>query len=186
SGNRMKPHITNSNRSTDEQPITIDMLEKSILGNFIYAKPVEDHLISDSYKRESEAANAVNLMNILTDDGLTYWDSSKPKSDLTQLKLKRLFSSKSIMAWSELLKDSVCAKLDITDSDDRLKPFYRDLSPDDFTKIRSIVSRLFNWQLWQSPANSEIDNIISGNKSTVKTWFRAKGLTTGYLLGAEV
>jgi len=75
--------------------------------------------------------------------------------------------------------------LDIIDGDERLKPFYRDLTPEDYPKIRNIVSRLFDWQMWQSPNGSNIDTIISGNKKMVKTWFKDKGLTTGYLLGAD-
>jgi hypothetical protein len=32
--------------------------------------------------------------------------------------------------------------------------------------------------------NSDIDRILADNKSEVKKYFRDKGLTTGYLLGA--
>lgn len=182
--NRMKPYITKTNRSTAEQPITIDLLSKSILGNFIYIKPVDDDLLTIKYKRDSELTNTINLLNIMVDEGLQDWDSTRV-NDINQLKLKRIFASKSIGAWSELLKDSICAKLDIIDGDERLKPFYRDLTPEDYPKIRNIVSRLFDWQMWQSPNGSNIDTIISGNKKMVKTWFKDKGLTTGYLLGAD-
>ena len=89
------------------------------------------------------------------------------------------------MAWSQLLRDAVCAKLDLEDADDRLKPFYRELSDNDFQKIRKIAERLIAWPMWMAPANSEIDSYMAGNKSTLKEWFRGKGLTTGYLMGAN-
>lgn len=88
------------------------------------------------------------------------------------------------MAWAELLRDAVCAKIELEDADDRERPFYRELSDTDFQKINAIVSRLLEWQMWSAPANSAIDNFIAGNKSTLKQWFKENGLTTGYLLGA--
>jgi hypothetical protein len=90
------------------------------------------------------------------------------------------------MAWSELLKDAICAKLEILDTDDKAKVFYRELTDDDFNKISSILDRLFGWQMWQSPKGADIDTVIAGNKSTVKDWFRSKGLTVGFLLGAPI
>ena len=64
-------------------------------------------------------------------------------------------------------------------------------SPNAFTltevewdKIKTIASRLLTWTQWSSPANSEIDSKLSTSKTALKAWFREKGLTTGYLMGA--
>jgi len=113
------------------------------------------------------------------------WDATKTDNDLTQNKLNRMFRSKSIMAWSELLRDAVAAKLDITDQDEKTLIFYREITEDSFDKIRKVFRRLVGWSVWDTPINSDIDRILADNKSEVKKFFREKGLTTGYLLGAS-
>jgi len=184
--NKLKPLISVSNRSSNEQPITIDMLSKSIFGNFLYTYPLEDNLLSDKYKRDFEFNNVIRLLNLLHDLALKDWDPKAKVNDHEQLKLKRIFSSKSIMAWSEIFKDAVCVKLDINDTDERTIPFYRELTDDDFNKISAILSRLINWQMWISPKGSDIDTVIAGSKTTIKDWYRDKGLTVGFLLGAPI
>ncbi len=90
------------------------------------------------------------------------------------------------MARAEIFKDAVCATLKIYDQDDKKKPFYREVNDEQFLEIRNIFIRLYNWQLWISPRDSGIDTAIAGNKSDLKEWFRGKGLTTGFLMGADI
>jgi len=184
--NKLKLLISTSNRSSNEQPITIDMLSKSIFSCFLYTDPLYDDMLSDKYKRDAEFNNVLKLLNLLYDQSLINWNPRTNPNDQMQLKLKRIFSSKSILAWTEIFRDAVCAKLEIHDSDEKQKPFYRDISDEDFLKIKNILSRLINWQIWISPKDSEVDTAIAGNKSVLKEWFRTKGLTTGFLMGAEL
>ena len=184
--NRLKQLISVSNRSSNEQPITIDMLSKSILSCFLYSEPVSDDMLSDKYKREVEFKNVQTLINQIYDLALCSWDPKAGPNNQNQIKLGRLFSSKSFMAWCEIFKDAVCAKLEIHDSDDKAKTFYRDIPETDFVKIKTILERLLNWQMWRSPKGNEIDTVIAGNKSAIKEWFRQKGLTTGFLMGAGI
>jgi hypothetical protein len=183
--NKTKSLISTSNRSSNTQPLTVDLLSKSVFACFLYSEPVTDDMTTDAYKREYEFLNNIRLLNILFDLALVNWNPRAMRDDINQLRLNRVFSSKSFMAWSELLRDAVCAKLDLYDADDKAKVFYRELSDLDFQKIQKIVERLLNWPLWMAPPNSEIDNYLSGNKSALKEWFRGKGLTTGYLMGAN-
>jgi hypothetical protein len=183
--NRCSPLISVSNRSSKEQPITLDMLTKSIFSNFLCIVPLSDNILSDSYKREIESNNVIRLMNIMFDQSLSNWNSDASQNDMTQIKLKRIYGSKSIMAWMELFKDAVCAKLDIIDSDEKEKVFYKEISDSDFDKIKAIFTRLINWQMWSTPRDSDIDTIISGNKQNIKDWCKSKGLTVGYLVGAS-
>ncbi len=184
--NKLKDLISISNRSSNEQPITVDMLSKSVFACFLYSEPVSDDMLSEKYKRESEFKNVQSLMNQIYDMALCSWDAKASPNDQNQIKLERLFSSKSIMAWSEIFRDAVCAKLDIHDSDEKERPFYRDISDPEFAKIKAILERLLQWQMWKSPKSSEIDTVIAGNKSAIKEWFRSKGLTVGFLLGADI
>ncbi len=177
--------VSKGNRSTDEKPLTIDMLEKSILATLLYREPVEDNMATDSYKRDKEIAGIVAVMNMIYDLALASWNPKAGPNDENQRKLRRLFGSKSIMAWSELLRDAICGKLDLQDAEDRARPFYRDLSPQELDRVRRVVERLVTWKGWRAPANGEIDNILAGSKGVVKDWLRHNGLTTGYLMGAS-
>lgn len=185
SENRVSKFVSNGNRGTDEKPLTTDMLNKSIFASFLHTQPVDDNMATDAYKRDKEITNNVALMNMLYDLALGSWNPKAGPNDGNQRKLIRLFRSKSIMAWSEILRDAVRGKLDLQDEEERARPFYRDLSVDDLERIKKMVERLVNWKLWSSPPNSEIDRIMADNKSEVKDWFKGKGLTTGYLMGAN-
>jgi hypothetical protein len=90
-----------------------------------------------------------------------------------------------MMAWSRLLWDAVCAKLDVLDTDEKLQIFYRPLSADDLVRVRNVVRRLYGYQRWIAPKEDQIDRVLSDRTSAVKDWFRAHGLTTGYLVGAS-
>jgi hypothetical protein len=182
--NRMTPFVSVSNRGTDESPITIDMLKKSLLARFLYTEPVDDDMALDTYHRDVEIENNVALMNMLYDLALHAWNpKAGPNSDRQRL-LVRLFRSKSIMAWAELLGDAVCARLELFDGEDRERPFYRELSETEMGRVRHVVQRLVDWTGWLAPAGDEIDRVLSDNKSRVKEWLKARGLSTGYLMGA--
>ncbi len=185
STNKITRLVSKGNRSSAEHPLTVDMLSKSLFINFLYRHPTEDDLTSESYKRDKEISNTIKLCNVIDEEILHKWDASKTENDLIQNKLNRMFRSKSIMAWAELLQNAVAAKLDIIDQDEKAQIFYRDISDDDFEKIRKVFRRLVSWSVWESPLKADIDRVLSDNKSEVKKYFRDKGLTAGYLLGAS-
>jgi len=182
--NKISKLVSKGNRSSAETPITMDMIEKSIFSNFLYREPVSSDMTTDKYLREVEFNNLVKLLNIIYDEGLLNWSSEKSNSDPTQLKLSRIFRSKSIMSWADILFDAVCASLKIYDSDDKITLMHRHLSDKDFEEITFVVRRLYKWNMWDSPQNSDIDRIFADNKSEIKIWLKNKGLTTGYLMGA--
>ena len=159
--NKIVRLISKANRSSAEFPITLDMLSKSIFNNFLYKSPTEDDLTSESYKRDKEIANAIRLCNIIDEEILHKWDASKTENDLTQNKLSRMFRSKSIMAWAELLRDAVAAKLDITDQDEKAQIFYREITDENFDKIKKVFRRIVSWSIWETPVNSDIDRVFS-------------------------
>ncbi len=184
--NKVSRLVSKSNRSSADFPLTVDMLSKSLLSNFLYRHPLEEDLASEHYKRDHEISNLIELFNILDAEALHNWDSTKTANDTSQNKLIRMFRSKSIMSWSELLLDAVAAKLDIVDADLKAMLFYQELSDEKFEKIRLVVRRLVDWSVWTAPEDSDIDRILADNKSEVKNFMRNHGLTTGYLLGAPV
>lgn len=182
--NKLARLVSVGNRSSDEKPLTLDQLHKSLFASFLHREPTTDNLATDSYQRDVEVQNVVWLFNTLDDLAFSQWDSTKGQNDSNQRKLNRLLRSKSMMAWSELLRDAVCAKIEIYDSDEKARPLYRHLDDASLKRIRSVVARLVDWKMWASPADDEIDRILADNKSEVKQWFKEKGLTAGYLMGA--
>jgi len=180
----LKTLVTATNRSTDEKPITIDMLQKSLFASFLYREPVTHDLTTDAYKREVEIKNMVRLLGFIFDHGLSSWDAKAGTNNGSQLRLARMFRSKSMMAWAGLLHGAVCGKLELNDAEDRERTFYRELDDQEIQRVANVVKALYSWKRWNSPPNDEIDRVLSDNKSEVKDWFRNHGLTTGYLMGA--
>ena len=160
------------------------MLSKSLFACFLYRIPVEDDMTTDAYRRDDEITNNVALMNMIYDLALAGWNPGAGSNDGNQRRLDRLFRSKSILAWSELVRDAVCGKLDLLDSEDHERPFYRRLTPDHLTAVRKVIERLVNSKVWSAPAKDDIDRVLADNKSQVKDWLKSHGLNVGYLMGA--
>ena len=182
SDNKLSNYVSKGNRSTDEKPLTIDVLSRSVFSCFLFTQPAEENMATDAYKRDKEIENVTALMNMIHDLALGFWNPKAGKNDETQRKLLRVFGSKSMMAWSELLKDAVCARLEIFSEEDRVRPFYRELSPVELDKVKTILSKLVNFKVWKSPPDSDVDRVLSDNKSAVKDWLKKQGLDIGYLL----
>jgi hypothetical protein len=182
--NKFSRFVATGNRSTDEKPITIDMLSKSLFACFLYGEPVEDDIAAGNYLREQEIEYNVKLMNILYDLALSSYNPQAGPNDGTQRRLNRLFRSKSIMAWSELVHSAICGKLNLHDDDARARPFYRELAGEQLAALRNVMERLISSPIWARPLNDEVDGILADNKNRVKNWLRDHGLTSGYLMGA--
>ena len=182
--NHLSRLVATANRATDEHPITLNGLTNSLFSSFLYRQPVKDNMTTDDYKRGFESQNMIKLMNMFDELGLNQW---KPKAtnDDHQTKLSRLVRARFMKAWSETLKDVVCAQLKLHDRDESAKPLYRELSEEQLAQIRFCVARLVDWKMWSSPKHSEIDKVRLDNHRMVKDWLKEKGLTTGYLLGAS-
>jgi hypothetical protein len=160
------------------------MLSKSLFACFLYSQPVEDDIATGAYRREQEIENNVNLMNILYELALSSYNTQAGPNDGNQRRLNRLFRSKSVMAWSELVHSAVCGTLGLQDGDERARPFYRTLSAQDLVAIRRVIERLVGSPVWARPQGDEVDRVLADNKSTVKDWLRNHGLNAGYLMGA--
>ena len=182
--NRLSQRVAVGNRATDDKPITLNGLTRSLFASFLYQQPVTDNMATDAYKRGFETKNLATLMNMIDELGLNEWNPKVPKSNEHQLKLARIVRARFMRAWAEILKDAVCARLNLFDGDARSRPFYRELKDADLENIRFCVTRLMDWKMWSSPAGSDIDQVRLDNPGMVKDWLRDSGLTTGYLMGA--
>jgi hypothetical protein len=183
--NRLSKFVSETNRGTEDKPLTMDLLNKSIFSCFMYREPTDDNMATEAYRRDDEMNNVIMLMNCLFDFALTEWNVKAGPNDDNQRRLERMFRSKSMMAWSELLQNAVCGKLELQDADDRAAPFYRKLADGEIEKVARVVKRLVTWKGWYAPKDDDIDRVLSDNKSEVKAFFKEKGLTAGYLMGAS-
>ena len=183
--NQLTRLVSRVNRPTAERPITMNSLTNSLFANFLYRQPVNDNMATDAYMRSAEINAVVKLMNLLNELALSQWNSEAGRSDENQRKLERLIRSRFMKAWSAMLKDAVCTKLEIFDADERVKALHREFDDRDLEQIKFVIARLVDWKMWESPANSEIDEVRLDNDGAVKNWLREKGLTVSYLLGAS-
>ncbi len=78
--NALARYVSTGNRSTDDKPLTVDMLNKSLFACFLYSEPVEDNMTTDAYKRDDEIENNVLLMKMLYDLALHGYDRPKKRS----------------------------------------------------------------------------------------------------------
>jgi hypothetical protein len=70
--NKLSKYVSKGNRSTDETPLTIDVLSKSLFSSFLFTEPTEDNMATDSYKRDKEIENLISLMNMVNDLALGF------------------------------------------------------------------------------------------------------------------
>ena len=66
----------------------------------------------------------------------------------------------------------------------RIRGFQRELTEQQREDINFLVRRLFGWNMWYSPAGTDIDTVRSDIDAQVRQWVRNHGLTAGYLMGA--
>ena len=115
-----------------------------MFSNFLYEYAVDDDMTKSSYLRDSEVDNLVHLMNLLYDQALCSWKPLAGKNDASQLRLRRLFGSKPMMAWAELLRDAICARLDLTDREDQARPLYREVSAEQWKRIDALTREILS------------------------------------------
>ena len=91
------------------------------------------------------------------------------------------------MSWAQIMKGALCGTLDLDDAYDREMPLYRKFTDTQKEKIEKMIKRLIDWNGWQIQSiSSELDRKLSDNVKEITNFFREKGLTTGYLMGAQI
>ena len=181
--NGLSALVSKSSRSNAQQPITVDMLQKSLFKDFLFRNTVDEDMNTEGYLREVEMSNLVFFFNLLYEEGLSRYAEADADE---RRRLSRIMGSKPMIAWSDILKGAICATMELYDQQDRDRPFYRRLSDKDKDKIQRVVHRLLDWAIWNSPEDSEIDRMLNNKQTAVRDWLKEHGLSTGYLLGAEM
>ena len=184
--NRLVRLVPESNRGTKGKPLTTNALENSLFANFLYREPVNENMATDAYKRHLEIQNMIEFMNMFDELALHKWNPTATSNNEDQRKLTRIIRPRFMKAWSLLLKEAICIKLDIMEPLDKERLFYRSLNQQDLEQTKVIFNRLINWKMWIEPQGSDIDTIAGDNDQVVQKWLYDKGLTVTYLLGSSV
>src|SRR5688500_10199835 len=99
-------------------------------------------------------------MNALDDAAFHAWEPKPAATNETVRALKRMLRSKSMMAWAELLKDAVCANLEIHDGNEKARCFYGELNEFQLGQVKYVVNRLVAWKRWSSPTGDDMDRVL--------------------------
>ncbi|MGH2745100.1 MAG: hypothetical protein ACRDN8_21940 [Thermoleophilaceae bacterium] len=82
------------------------------------------------------------------------------------------------------LRDAIAPALQLFDSEDRVRLFYRDLDGSQHQVIEKRLDRLFALKVWEDP-DPELKDLRYDNAERAKEMLRKSGLTPTWILGAE-
>jgi hypothetical protein len=168
-------------------PITVDLLNTTIFRSTLYLEPSSSRFTSHTDYRNSEAANFLEISNLLVQEtGIQDWVPHSKGKTLTnsQLKARRIWHKGSVLTWAPYLKSILYFALQIMTSDEREKTLYRPAITERQKEIIQIcLNRLFSHPMWDDP-EPEIDSLlVSARKQD--DLFNRKGLTEKFVIHGQ-
>jgi hypothetical protein len=177
-----RDYIAEENRARSN-PITISKLEKTFFAEFVTAPPLNDEFESESYHRDEERDNLVRLFNLVVEHALA--DRWAPeRDDAAHKRAARQFSAGALRAWVPFLHDALAGGLQLFDTEDRRRIFYRELGDAEFAIIQRLLQRLLTHKVWEDPS-PELNDLRYDDAERAKEMLRAQGLTPNWILGGE-
>lgn len=181
-GNKLRDYITEENRGR-QNPLTMYRLEKTFFAEFIAPPPLTDEFETDGYHRDEERENVVYLFNTITNKGLEgRWNPEA--ADAAHKKAMRIFSAGALRAWVPHLRDAIAPALQLFQSEERRRIFYRDLSDNDRDVLNRLVERTFSHKIWEDP-DPELNDLRYDNAERAKSILSNGGLTPNWILGGN-
>jgi hypothetical protein len=182
SENRLREYIAEENRGR-QNPLTMYRLEKTFFTDFVAPVPMNDEFETDSYHRDEERENVVRVLNAITERSLdNSW--APERNDSGHKKAARLYSAGALRAWVPFLRDAIAPSLQLFDTEDRERLFYRALDDKQFAVIEKLLDRLFSHKVWEDP-DPELNDLRYDNAERAKDMLRKSGLTPTWILGGE-
>jgi hypothetical protein len=168
-------------------PITIDLLDRTLLPATLYLEPSRAKFTSADDYRNSETQNFSDISEIIVDEAkLVNWVPNSKCKTLTneQLKARRIWHKGSVLTWVPYLRTILYFALQIITNEEREKMLYRGLIPENQKKmIATCLNRLFNHPLWDEP-EGEVDSLLVSARKQDEL-FNRKGLTETFVLYGE-
>jgi hypothetical protein len=180
--NQLRDYIAEENR-TRENPLTMYRMEKTFFSEFIAPPPLTDEFESESYHRDEERENFVQLVNKIV--GRVLADRWAPeRRDAAHAMAARIFSAGALRAWVPFLRDALAPALQVFEHEERKRLLYRPLGESDFENIDRLVDRLFSHKVWED-ADPELNDLRYDNAERAKEMLRRWDLTPNWILGGD-
>ena len=177
SGSPIEPFVAEASKDS-AFPVTIDLLDKTLLPSTLYLEPSRAKFTSAGDYRNSETQNFSDVFKIIVEEAkLVNWVPNIKGKTLTndQLKARRIWHKGSVLTWAPYLKSILYFALQAMTSDERKKILYRDpISPLQKNIIAICLNRLFNHLLWDEP-EGEVDSLLVSARKQDEL-FQRKGL----------
>lgn len=181
--NKLRDYITEENRGR-ANPLTMHRLEKTFFAEFVATPPLEDEFETDAWHRDEERKNLVFLFNAIVDQSLDgKWNPTF--NDSAHKKAARLFSAGALRAWVPFLHDAISPALQLFQSEDRRKVFYRPLKDSDLEVVSTLLARLLSHKVWVDP-DPALNDLHYDNPERAKTMLSQAGLTPNWILGSKM
>lgn len=181
--NRLSEFISERNR-TRKNPLSISILEKTFIREFVLAPPTDVEFESANDFREEEKNNLVRLLSLIAEKQLVNrWNPDA--NNAAHQKAERIFSAGAMRAWVPMLRDVVAQVLHLYGEIDRNKVLFRQIDDQQWGLIGDRLERLFAHKIWDDP-NPEVASQFKVNAvEQVRGFMLSHGLTVNWVLGGS-
>jgi hypothetical protein len=175
--------ISERNR-TRKNPLSISILEKTFIREFVLAPPTDVEFESANDFREEEKNNLVRLLSLVAEKQLVNrWNPDA--NNAAHQKAERIFSAGAMRAWVPMLRDVVAQVLHLYGEIDRNKVLFRQIDDQQWGLIGDRLERLFAHKIWDDP-NPEVASQFKVNAvEQVRGFMLSHGLTVNWVLGGS-
>jgi hypothetical protein len=181
--NRLSEFIAERNR-TRKSPFSMSILEKTFFHEFILTPPTTVEFEGPEDFRGDEKKNLVRLLSIIADKQLTgCWNPDA--NNAAHQKAERIFGAGAMRAWVPMLRDAIAHVLQLFDTTERAKIFFRPISDQQWTVIESRIDRLFSHKIWEDTGPDAAVQLKINAAEQVREFLRSRGVTVNWILGGE-
>jgi hypothetical protein len=182
-GNRLSEYISDRNRSR-LNPLSINILEKTFFREFILSPPTEVEFEGPLDFRAEERRNLIRLLSVIADKELIgRWNPDA--NNAAHHRAERIFSAGTLRAWVPMLRDVIAHVLQLYDSADRDKVFFRPISEKQWGTIEGRIDRLFLHKIWDDTSPDIVARFKINSVEEVRGFLTSRGLTVNWILGGD-
>lgn len=181
--NKLSEFISERNR-TRKNPLSISILEKTFIREFVLAPPTNVEFESADDFRQEEKNNLVRLLSLIAEKQLVgRWNPEA--NNAAHQRAERIFSAGAMRAWVPMLRDVVAQVLQLYGEFDRSKVLFRQVNDQQWKLIEDRLERLFQHKIWDDP-NPEVASQFKVNAvEQVRSFMLSHGLTVNWVLGGS-
>lgn len=173
--------VAPENKTGKQYVMSRDSLLKYYFRYFLTKPPLTIEIDSKEDFRNQEIENNIIFFNLLANELLiNKWNPDA--NDDVHKKAERIFRIGSIMVWFPMLRDVVFNKLDLFETKEKDRIFFRNIADKEWDKIRIFVNKMFAHKIWIE-RDPNIDVFLSNKKVEITDkLFKEKGFTIQWIL----